>query len=386
MIDAHASPPATRTPAFASRNLAGAAAVIVLCGAGCVRRIDTEYGAVRGDSLNGVSAFVQLLRDSGHATTARQRLPATITPDCRTLVIFDDSFVQLDPETATTIEDLLDADGEHTVLLVLRDSDAAVGYLRSVLAAALAADVRGEARRQLDQREADLAAATAEAREATSPFPDALIPVSRRTADGPIEVRARTADGATTRITATWELHRQLEPGPTTRVIWGAGREPLLVRRERGGSELLVLASASPVLNGSLVDPGNRALAEELAALLPVEGRLLLAGSPRRGSGDEGDDEGAESSWRLLTVQPLPWVAIHALAALGLFCWWRSPIFGRPRREDPGGAQDFGHHIDALAGLIADGPAAGTDFSTARLSQWAKEPPRTPSGDRARRT
>lgn len=384
MIRAPATFDAVRAPPGRLRVLARVAAIPALCLVGCVRGIDTEYAAVRGDSINGVSAFVQLLRDGGRPTTARQRLPATIAPECRTVVIFDDSFTRLEPAALETVDRLLAATGEHTVLLVLRDSDAAIPYLRAVIDDDVADDVRDEARRQLARHETFLAAMTAEPREATRPFPDGLVPVVRETATGPLEVRARTASGTTARIAAAWELRRRLESGPGTRVLWSAGGEPLLVRRTRGGGDLLVLASATPLLNGGLVDGGNRALAEELAALLPEAGRVLVARAPRPGGGGgDGDDEGAgdePSPWRLLAVQPLPWVAIHALAAIGLFCWWRSPIFGRPRREDPSRVQDFGHHVDALAGLFTGAAADGDTFATERLRHWTKDAPRRAGG------
>jgi hypothetical protein len=157
--------------------------------------------------------------------------------------------------------------------------------------------------------------------------------------------------------------------------LWMTGEDRLLVRHRLDDATILVLASAAPLLNGGLVDPGNRRLAEDLASLLPTAGRMLLAGSAqifggRGGGGNENGDKDEPSLWRLLRIQPLPWVAAQAIAAMALFCWCTAPIFGRPRRSSPDHAQDFGHHVEALGNLFEKSPAAGSAFARERLAAW----------------
>ena len=54
----------------------------------------------------------------------------------------------------------------------------------------------------------------------------------------------------------------------------------------------------------------------------------------------------------MLLVWPTNWILLH-FALIGiLFCFWKLPIFGLPRPEDPTGAADFGRHIDAVAALL----------------------------------
>lgn len=349
--------------------------LVLAAAVGCDREIDTSYAAVRGPSINGIAAFVQLLRDTGHALTARQYLPAEIDPETDTLVVFDDSFTGLDPAAAELLSGFLRGGGSRTLLVVLRDSDGAIDYLRDVLSRDdLSADRRRRAEEMLGWFETALATATALPRPATPPFADGLAAQDRGPAGEAVEVRLRPRSAAAERrVSARWELRRRLAPGRAVESLWTTGPDRLLVRHRLDEATILVLASAAPLLNGGLVDSGNRRLAEDVASLLPSTGSMLVAGSSQIGGGGTGDEDGDEdepSLWRLLRIQPLPWVAAQAIAAMMLFCWCTAPIFGRPRRSSPAHAQDFGHHVEALGNLFDKVPAAGSDFAREQLAAW----------------
>lgn len=355
--------------------------VVLLTAAGCEQEIDTTYAAVRGTSINGISAFAQLLRDTGHTVTARHSLPAVFEPDIETLVVFDDSFIGLESSVAEQLLGFLFEAGPRTLVLVLRDSDGAIDYLRDVLARDdLSPRHRDRAEELLEDYERALAVATSEPRPATYPFPDGLVVQPRTPAGEAVTVRLQAdAEQPAEQITVRWRLHRCLEPDDEADPLWTTGGERLLVRHLDDDATILVLASAAPLLNGGLVDPGNRRLAESMAALLPVTGRLLVTGSAKVGAGlgragdggSDGDGDGdTPSLWRLLRIQPLPWVAAQTIAAMLLFCWCTSPIFGRPRRTSTFLAQDFSHHVAALASLFDKSPAAGAAFARGRLEAW----------------
>jgi len=375
------SPRVGRSKAF--RRWAAAAVILLPCCGGCDRQVDTEYATVRGTSINGVSAFVQLLRDTGHPTTARQTIPRRIGAAVRTVLVVDDSLYGLCPEAKDVIHRWITQDGPRTVLLVLRDSDATIGYLREILADGdLPDERRNPALALLDRAVQTLNAATADPRSATPPFPDGLVPIVRTSTTSTLEVRLKGKAAADDSIAARWELRRRLQTQSSDQTLWESGPDRLLIRRQIVDVEVLVLASAAPLLNGGFVDVGNRRLAEQLADLLPADGEVLLAGSSRVASGNGGgdgegrDEEDDESSLlRLLTVQPLPWLAAQAVTAMGLFCWSMAPIFGRPRRASPTQAQNFGHHVDALASLFTRSPAAGAAFSRSRLEEWNRASP-----------
>ena len=391
MRDQVAAPfhPARCLPPAASLIMAVVSGMV--CLTGCERRLDTAYATVRGTSINGVSAFVQLLRDTGHATTAQQQLPRRIRPEYRTIVIFDDSFTHLDTTAGEVLLGTLAEDTGRTLLLVLRDSDATIGYLRDILQRDdLPADRRGVAESLLASAEHSLSSATAEPREETFPFPDGLVPVVRPAVSETMLVQMLDAGEEGEPIAADWPLRRRLDDPASGQPLWQTGDEPLLVRQKLGETEFLVMASAAPLLNGGLVDRGNRLLAEHLARLLPTDGKLLLAGSSRvtsaSGRSDsESVEEDEPSPWRLLLVQPLPWITAQILLAMGLFCWHTAPIFGRARRGSAAEAQDFGHHIDALAHLLERAGAPGTAFSWRRLQDWRNLSPRNLQQRRCRR-
>lgn len=368
-----------------------AAAAVVVLAAGCGRTLETDYATVRGPSINGLAAFVQMLRDAGHAVTATSLVPSG-DDDARvgTLVVFSDRFGPLPEATLDRVRGFLGRDGRRTLVLVLRDDDCAIGYWRAIAAR----DDLEPARRRvveeaLEQSRQELTARLADAdAHGVEDLGYTLETVERPAATGPTEVTVRSAGGfADETVEARWDLHRRLGPGTGGRTLWQAGDDPLLLRQPRGDDEILVVAAATPLLNGGLVDAGNRRLAADLVARIPAGDRVHVAGSADVAGADDDEAGNEPSILRLLAVQPHPWIAAQALAALALFCWWRAPIVGRPRRESPVAAQDFGHHVAALGGLLAR--ARGDAFAEARVEEWRRiaAPParaRSPRQDRGR--
>lgn len=359
---------ARRSPTARRRTGMGLVLLVALV-AGCDRNPDTRYGTVRGPSLNGVSAFVQLLRDAGHRTATRRALGERMIGRHDVAVVFAHDFGPPEEEARELLRRFLAAAGEQTLVYVVRDSDAAIDYWRTIAAMpGLAADKARTARELLDEAEGELRVAVERtftaANKAASPLGYGLAARAERVA-APIEVLI-TGDAGP--VTADWPLARRLEVPLGARSLWTRAGEPLLV--ERGfGDMTLILASAAPLLNGGLVDPGNRRLARDLVARLPAEARVVVVGSAvARGAEDDGD--AAPSMWRLLAVQPHPWIAVHVLLGMILFCWSKAPIFGRPRREAGRPPQDFGHHVQALAALLRRSRDDG--FVRGRVEEWRR--------------
>lgn len=386
MIDRTSAPRNPRVATPGRRPLAGAVACTLALAAGCARTIETDYAAVRGASINGVSAFVQTLRDAGHVVTATRLVPASDDGRRDVLVVFAHRFGRLSDDVVGRLGRFLAVPDSQTLVLVVRDGDAAIDYWRALAARQ---DLAEPERRRVAERLAEARAELAAGLDGAEPPPAAALGYTLETVDrpeqtGPLAVEVTSAGGfSDDAIEARWEPHRRLVPGSGSRVLWRAGDDPLLVRRRQGVDEILVVASAAPLLNGGLVDPGNRRLAADLVARLPPGARVHVAGSTVVA---EDDAESAEpSTWRLLAVAPHPWIAAQALAAMALFCWWRAPIFGRPRRENPADVQDFGHHVAALGGLLAR--ARGAEFAARRLEEWRRiSAPTAARHGRGRRT
>lgn len=356
------------------RRLAAVVLLLLPCGMGCDREPDARYGTVVGESLNGLSALVQVLRDAGHATTARRRLAHSMIGRYDVAIVLANGFGRPAAETRDILQRFLEADGPQTVLFVIRDSDAAVGYWQAVAAAPdlgpqKSARARWHANRTAKELRSDLE--TTFERESVKPAAFGY-GLSRRAEAPPHIITVDLASARrSTAVRARWPLHRRLELPDGMRVLWRHAGEPLLAS-SGDGDRILLLASATPLLNAGLVDPGNRRLAAELAAAFPESSRVVVVGSAAVLTGEEPS---GPSVWRLLAVQPHPWIACQAVIAIGLFCWWRFPIFGRPVDDDARRPQDFGHHIEALAALLRRSRAAG--FARARLEAWERQHGRT---------
>lgn len=367
-----ALPPGVRGAPFAAVVLAAA----LVAGGGCTSEPPSSHGDVLGDSLNGVSAFVTLLRGRGHAVSAASKVTAAVLGDRDVAIVFVDGRGSIDEVASAHLERFLADPGPQSILLAARDGDWAVEYWRLVAGRDELTD--GQRRRARENRERaertlaawyeNLPAATSVARFVAAD----LVVRGEGGDDEAIDVSIRDgAGGEPTTLSGHWPWRRAVAPGADDRVEWEVGGAALLVRSvdPTDGDTVLVLASDMPLLNAGLVDAGNRRIAEALVDLLPDGAEIAVVGS---GEGREGDpdDEVAGNAWRLVTVPPNPWIAGQILLGLLLFCWSRAPIFGRARVRPAAIVRDFGHHVDALGRLLAKG--GDTAASAALVAEWER--------------
>src|SRR5262249_36728741 len=78
-----------------------------------------------------------------------------------------------------------------------------------------------------------------------------------------------------------------------------------------------------------------------------------------------GDEPGL---LRLLRSQPNPWIVGHVLAALAAYCWFRFPIFGRPKTIESHEPRRFGRHVESLGDLLAR--TGNLSFAIERLGKF----------------
>lgn len=120
--------------------------------------------------------------------------------------------------------------------------------------------------------------------------------------------------------------------------------------------QILVVANGAPILNGSLVQPLNRALGEKIIeSCLPAQ-RVALIAYDETGllisQAPEADSRAA--GLEMLTVWPLSAITMPA-ALLGIIiCAVLFPILGRPQRAPVRSVGDFGLHAEALGSMLAD--------------------------------
>jgi len=349
-------------------------AAALLMAAGCTREPPSSHGDILGDSLNGVSAFVGLLRDRGHGVSAASSVSESALAERDAAIVFVDGPGPIDDVAAGHLESFLARPGSQWILLVGRDGDWAVDYWRFVAGHEdLTAIQRQRARDNLEQAKdsleewyRDLPASTLIARFSAAD----LIVRAEGSDGGAINVTIRSGgNGEGTTLPGHWTWRRGIDPGAADGVEWEIDGAALLVRSidDTSGDTILVLGSDMPLLNAGLVDGGNRQIAAALVDLVPVGAEVALFGSAQGRAGSRDDEETA-AAWRLVTVPPHPWIAAHLLLGLLLFCWSRAPIFGRARVRPAAAVRDFGHHVDALGRLLAKGGDTAT--SAALLAEW----------------
>jgi len=351
-------------------------AAALFTAAGCTREPPSSHGDILGDSLNGVSAFVGLLRDRGHGVSAASSVSESALAQRDAAIVFVDGPGPIDDVAAGHLESFLARPGSQWILLVGRDGDWAVDYWRFVAGREDLTDIqRQRARDNLEQAKRSLAAWYRDLPASTliARFSAADLVVRAEGSDGgEIDVTIRSGgDGEGITLPGHWTGRRGVDPGAADRVEWEVDGAALLVRSidDTSGDTILVLGSDMPLLNAGLVDGGNRQIAAALVDLVPAGAEVALFGSAQGRVGSRDDEETA-AAWRLVTVPPHPWIAAHLLLGLVLFCWSRAPIFGRARVRPAAAVRDFGHHVDALGRLLAKGGDTAT--SAALLAEWER--------------
>jgi hypothetical protein len=290
----------------------------LLCG--CSETLKTNYLDPQGKSINGIAGFVELVKSTGREVQVWQAISPRLKEDVDAVVIFQSEYDQIPNDRIANIRQMLRESSIQTVVIVIRDSDCEIDYWRQVAGMAELSDNGFYGLKRADRTNQ----------------PD-VIPVDIETEDEPIHVSAK------------WPLNRQLDHSDDTVILWSTGDESLLTEDlYYTGQQVLVLASAAPLLNGGLVDPGNRQLAEELVKYLP-EGKVVITLSSRWSDGSFAE---SPSIWHFLKVHPHGWIFGQTLLALALFCWWKLPIFGRSKVAVNTEGVRFGRHIEALGALL----------------------------------
>ncbi|MBS0206050.1 MAG: hypothetical protein JSS49_24420 [Planctomycetes bacterium] len=317
--------------------------------AGCGKELQTQYAVPKGESINGISGFIELVKSQGHRTQLWRSVSQRMKYEFDVLILFQSSYDKIPKETLDNIREMMVDGSISTVLIVLRDSDCAIDYWRQVAAmpetsaedkqgaqtaaADLAGDVKVGSFREYKAEVGQSFGMKRIDRKDAAP----VIPVEFQVEGNPVTIQAR------------WPLSRRLEPARDVEVLWSTGDEPLLIEDYDDAGQILVLVNAAPLLNGGMVDPGNRRLAEELVKLLPEQSRVAIALSSRWSDGKFAD---SPSILQFLKVHPHGWIFGQAVLALILFCWWKMPIVGRPRTAMDSETVRFGKHVEALGVLL----------------------------------
>lgn len=340
------------------------ALVISVTAAGCGPVPQSKYAAANGTSINGVSVFVDLLRKTGHQVDLWRAVTPRLKQGYPTLIVFHSSFKELSKDVRREIQGTMISGGVKTLIIVVRDNDAAVDYWRQIRDRSEPSDIKTAAGRAYDRH-----------KQMFDLFADAEFTPNTGTwyglkrADRSADSFTRNIDvegsGGVVTVEARWPMNRRLEPAEGTTTLWSTGSEPLLTLDVAPTGKIFVLESATPLLNGGLVDSGNRRLAADLISRIPPDDRVAIATSS-----DWYDRSalGSPGMLKFMIVHPNGWVFGQGILALVMFCWWKFPIFGRPRQTIDHQTARFGAHVEALARLLRK--TKDTVFARQRVREW----------------
>jgi hypothetical protein len=342
-------------------------AAILLAAIGCQPPLDTTYVYPSRQSINGINVFVDSLKQSGWVVDRWRGVSHQMEDKYGAVIIFLQKWDEIPSTERYEIQSLLVGGKIRDVFIVVRDSDAAVEYWRQIEAAGVgtAEEKQTASREYLNEIERLN-------REAQKEFEAKRgilygLKLVDRSKDGPDRAIESYVDESKV-IKARWPLNRRLVPSDDAEILWSAGDDPLLIREDYGQGSIIVLASATPLLNGSLVDSGNRELVAEFVKLLPEGERIAIAMSETLIDGFS-DEQTGMLKW--IKVHPNGWIFGQAIFAIVLFCAWKFPIFGRPRVIVDTETVRFGKHVEAVARLFKR--AGNDDFAWERILEWKRK-------------
>ena len=338
-----------------------------LMSSGCTPTLETRYAASRGASINGINCFLTLLRQSGRKVTVLPGLMEGMEWEYQTVIVFQSEFDELSEKSRRDLQRLISTGLIRTFIIIVRDSDAALDYWRQMqdrsdLSPSAIADVS----QLYEMFRADF---LSQAKIEFPPGPGKWFGLKRidRTADTPVKTIEQHCDEGLLTVQSRWPLNRRLEPGDSAVVVWRSGDDPLFTVEETTMARVMVLGSATPLLNGGLVDPGNRRLAVEFLRWIPEGDRVAVAVSSQLFDEQESNAKSPQI-WNFVKVHPNGFVFGQGIFALLMFCWWKFPIFGRPRRIVSHETARFGRHVDAFGKLLRK--TRDVTFAKQRIRDW----------------
>lgn len=141
-------------------------------------------------------------------------------------------------------------------------------------------------------------------------------------------------------------------------------------------SKVLVVAGGSLLTNYAFSRKANRRLAERIIREATPSGKskpvvaFLISDWGNLPVSDREPDTPLKSGMEMLTEWPISLVTMHGLVFLMIVCLACLPIFGRPRKIRRSEANDFGHHLDAVASLMIR--TGDESYARQRISDYMK--------------
>lgn len=356
--------------AASAKTLVFIGVVASLLSSGCAKKVVSEYGRRVGNegasSVNGTGVLSRMFRNGGARVRTGTRL-GRIVENAEAVVWAPDRYAPPAKSTRDFFEDWLAGDANRTLIFVGRDYDATTTYWQ-YLVDTTPADKPGqyiEARKKL----AETRVAEATQRSVYDPQDDCDWFAMDRTKPsrkvtrlkGPLSngVNAAAVDlELNTRIESS-QIVKDDDAGyrgrPKFETLLSSDGDILVGRFTRqnwSGSQIIVVANGSWLLNLPLVNHEHRRLAGNLIGECGNVNQVVFLesgpGEPAMSSHEPNQHHGLAA----FTVWPINVILMHLLALGILFCYSVFPIFGRPRRMQEAETADFGKHVYAIGELM----------------------------------
>lgn len=334
-----------------SRALGGVL-MLVICG--CMNpELESYYGRHEipgvSASVNGTDVLAGMFTETGNNVSFRRALVTAEMELVDTIVWFPNDYAAPKSEACEWFDDWLYESPGRTLVYVGRDFDAAPLYWKH-----MKGRVGPDQRRAYQLRELKAKVGALRPTDLTIEQLEcdwfAYEQGPTREVTTLVGPWAAGVDPAKTEI----QLSTKMTPLHSERLLTSRG--DWLVARYAlpywEGSQILLVANGSFLLNLPLVNHENRKLAGKLIA---------AAGEPRRvvflESGPGGppiDPVSTDNSlWTLFGAWPLNAILLQLAVAGVIFCFASWPIFGRPKRPPPEPTSDFAKHVEAVGRLLA---------------------------------
>jgi hypothetical protein len=367
-------------------------AILVFLTTGCSAEVDATFGRSRSTSINGTAVFARLFRERGHEVRTAVRLSDELLAWADVIVRFARAPGPPPRDEADWYVRWLAAMRGRRLVYVPRDYDALEEYWALAL-------------RQLPEDSAPrLRERVQEAGSAVRDWTTHLPPAAKKPASAHDWFALKSAGKATVCKALSGEWAEGIDPAAAAltrhqtfkvdaeRVLLAGDGQPLVITWTRiNGSRVLAAAGGPFLLNLPLTVPARWPLAERTLRWAEGTDDDEQDGkneSKRRVAFVEGPDvvsgpAGLPSPFDLLAVAPFGWVAAQVFILALAACLARTPRLGRPRPEEPSGADRPVAHAEALGALLARTGQASEAWSILETYRRWRTGPRSPgSGPR----
>ena len=334
---------------------------LIILLAGCGGGVDDSYGRSRTQSVNGTTVLADLFRARGHEVRSAVRLTGELKNWADVIVRFAQTGGGPPLAESQWYSEWFSGFPKRSLVYVPRDYDATLEYWTRAFDQ-LPPSGSERTRKRIEQFRSQAVGWEKRLPEPAKTHQWFTVgaakrrPVCQRVA-GPWAVGLDVGKAALT-------IHRPLKLEKKRLLLSGDGMPMVIDWSPPGGGRVLVASSGVFLLNVPLTEPARWPLAVRTAYWAEAHDETeakdgsAVVSRPLRVAFVEGprvtaDAAGPPSVFALLKVQPFGLVTAQ-LFALGLAaCLARAPRLGRPRADEPTGADRPVAHPEALGALLA---------------------------------